>query len=118
MFGASAESIPDRLLDVALKHEFWGSIKDAEGAAFKEAANTGAAIVAVKAIDIEAHRVSFVGVISESAIDGASSAEGGDTCLGTFHTTWGAVLNPAQDLGFLVVRHPVKLRFHSDGTDE
>jgi hypothetical protein len=95
------------IVDVDLHHDFWEDLGAAENAAQKEAANTGAAVICVETIDIRAHEVSFIGTISESAIDREVAPGKKSVSLGRFHTTWGAVLSPTQLLGFLVVHHPI-----------
>jgi hypothetical protein len=95
------------ILDVDLNHEFWGHLDAARSAAYKEAANTGGAVITIEAAEIQAHAVCFIGTIPESAIDRKAESLGRRTLLGSFHTTWGAVLNPANQIGFLVVHQPV-----------
>jgi hypothetical protein len=52
------------ILDVDLHHEFWDGLENARNAAYKEAANTGAAVISVDAVEIEARQVSFIGTNS------------------------------------------------------
>lgn len=101
------------ILDVDLCHEFWADLGAAEQGAQKEAANTGGAVVCVETIDIRAHEVSFIGSIPECAIDVEVAPEKQSISLGSFHTTWGAVLRPSQLLGFLVVRHPINFKSYA-----
>jgi DksA/TraR C4-type zinc finger protein len=94
------------ILDVDLSHEFWGDVESARRAAAIEAANTGGAVIGIDAVEILPRSLTFIGTIPESAI--ANPDPTGPTRLGSFHTTWGSVLNPAGIIGFLVVGHPVR----------
>jgi len=106
------------IFDVLLHHEFWGDMSAAENAAYKEAANTGGAVVRVETVDIQARQVSFIGSIPEFAIDGEVASESRSNLLGSFHTTWGAVMTPGSQLGFLVVRHPLNLESYTPGASD
>jgi len=94
-------------LDVELHHQFWESDESARLAALKEAANTGAAVISIDSVDIQSTNVSFVGTIPEAAIDCTNPGSRTEPRLGTFHSTWGAVLRPKVHLGYLVVQHPI-----------
>jgi hypothetical protein len=63
--------------------------------------------VCVESVEIQAHKVCLIGTIPECAIDRKEVREDRSPSLGSFHTTWGAVLSPGRQLGFLVVRQPV-----------
>ncbi len=99
------------ILDVDLRHAFWGNLEDAKRAANAEAANTGGAVVEVTALELGCSTASFIGILPESALDDdAPAPQRTSQFLGAFHTTWGAVLDPSDRLGYLVLRHPIKLR--------
>ena len=106
------------IFDVELPHEFWGDIDSARNAALKEAANTGGAVVFVESAEVQSHEVCLVGTISASAIDNREQGQTRGPALGSFHSTWGAVLNPSDLLGFLVVRHPITFEPCSTEADD
>jgi hypothetical protein len=96
------------ILDVDLSHQFWGDVESARRAAAVEAANTGGAVIGIDAVEILPGSLTFIGTMPESAI--ANPDSNGSSRLGSFHTTWGSVLNPAGIIGFLVIGHPVRCK--------
>jgi hypothetical protein len=103
------------ILDVELHHEFWEDIDSARNAALKEAANTGGAVVSIESAEVQSHEVCLVGTIPASAINSREQGQTRGPALGSFHSTWGAVLSPSGHLGFLVVRHPITFEPCSTG---
>jgi len=106
------------ILDVDLNHEFWADLQAARSAANREAANTGGAVVRIEAIEIQAHKISLIGTIPLTAIDRDEGHRERSPSLGSLHTTWGAVLNPSREFGFLVVHHPVTFKPCSNESDD
>lgn len=106
------------ILDVKLPHHFWGNLAEAKLAAQCEAANTGAAVICVDAVEISDRVVRFIGDMPAAAADESLDVRESTLRPGAFHTTWGAVLNPAGQIGFLVLPHPVPTAFCSMADSE
>lgn len=98
------------ILDVELEHRFAESSDAALKAALIEAANTGAVVLALEAVDVEAHRVTFIGTLPDLALTAESGATTGRWQIKSLHTTWGAVLAPSGNIGFLLLAQPVLCR--------
>lgn len=100
------------ILDVEIPHAFWGSLEVAKRRGMVEAANTGGILLEVRAIEIRGSVLVFVGTIPMGAIEkGPKVGQGRVTIrsrgLGTFHTTWGALMRPEDTVGFFVLQRPV-----------
>lgn len=100
------------ILDVELDHSFNESLGAAADVAAIEAANTGATVLAVDAIEVSPLRVTFVGTTARSAVSAISSDARSIKRVRSFHTTWGAILKPNGTLGFLVVSNPIAAVLH------
>jgi hypothetical protein len=94
------------IFDVDLCHRFWGGLEVAKSAASMEAANTGAAVIAVDAVEIHPSCVTFIGTLPDLAV-ARTDVSFKPRRIGSFHTTWGSVLHPAGTIGFLVAGHPL-----------
>jgi hypothetical protein len=101
------------ILDVDLSHQFWGDVESARKAAAVEAANTGGAVIGIDAVEVLPRSLTFIGTMPEQACANADSTS--SPRVGSFHTTWGSVLNPAGIIGFLVIGHPVRCRSREIG---
>ncbi len=99
----------EAILDVDLRHSFWPSLSAAQSAAAIQATNTGAIVVAVDSLEIQPNHLTFVGTVPESAL--AHRIEySAQPKPRSFHTTWGALLNPESLLGYLVIGYPLNCR--------
>lgn len=96
----------ETFLDAEIHHTFWGDLEAAKHAARAEAANTGGALMDVDSVEIQPTRIAFIGAVPEAIGDLVASAAR-YTEIGSFHTTWGAVLQPSGILGYLVLRPPL-----------
>lgn len=104
----------DILFDAKLWHSFWADLETAQRRAFLEAANTGGAILEVCSIEIQRSSLVFIGSVPTVALEiGQREGRGRPRIrsqgLGTFHTTWGALMKPEDTIGFFVLRQPVRL---------
>ncbi len=95
------------ILDVNIPHHFWGDLNEARSAAQREAANTGAAVVSIDAVEVRARFVRFIGSMPAGAAEQNVPRASRHVDPGSFHTTWGAVLNPRELIGFLVIPRPI-----------
>lgn len=98
------------LLDSDLHHKFWGDLQAAQNAACREAANTGGAVVAVDAVEIQLKSILLIGTVPEPALTDESTPQCALAPIRSFHTTWGAVLHPSGIIGYLVLGRPVRCR--------
>lgn len=97
----------DTVLDARLRHSFWGDLGLAKDAAYKEAANTGSAIITVDAVEIQPRSIRFIGSVPEPVVGGDQHAAFSSSPVRSFHTTWGSVLSPSGVIGYLVVARPL-----------
>jgi len=102
----------DIILDLKIIHSFWGSIGAAKRQAMREVANTGGVILDVCAIEVRDPSLIFVGSLPTATIEPESSPTPGrrkirPAALGTFHTTWGALIRPMDSIGYFVLRQPL-----------
>jgi DksA/TraR C4-type zinc finger protein len=105
----TAEKAMETIIDVDLNHRFWPNLGAAREAAAIQAANTGAVVATVESVEIQSHQVTFVGTVPESAVSGCVGLSARPR-LRSFHTTWGALLNPGSLMGFLVIAPPLNCR--------
>ena len=103
------------LLDAEVWHSFWATLETAKRRAFLETANTGGAILEVCSIEIQRPSLVFIGSVPTAALEIGPRVSRGrprirSQGLGTFHTTWGALMKPEDTIGFFVLRQPVTLR--------
>jgi len=113
----------DILLDAEICHSFWTNLETAKRRTFLEAANTGGAILEVCSIEIQRLSLVFIGSVPTAALETGPRAGRGrprirSQGLGTFHTTWGALMKPEDGIGFFVLRQPVGLLGGYTSSDE
>jgi hypothetical protein len=99
-------------LDTDIEHAFWGGPNIARTRALFEAANTGGALLQVHSIEIQESSLVFVGTIPRAAIERSQQTSRRRPSirapgLGTFHTTWAALICPSDIIGFFVIWRPV-----------
>src|SRR5262245_13407481 len=98
-------------LDTDIEHAFWSGPNIARTRALFEAANTGGALLQVHSIEIQELSLVFVGTIPRAAIERQQTSRRRPSIsppgLGTFHTTWAALICPSDILGFFVIWRPV-----------
>lgn len=95
------------VLDLELDHHFTGSLEAAAEAASVQAANTGAAVLTVQAIELETHKATFIGTLPDGAVAASTSLGVSAPRVRSLYTTWGSMLRPSGTIGFLVVSQPV-----------
>jgi Prokaryotic dksA/traR C4-type zinc finger len=110
-------------LDTDIEHAFWGGPNIARTRALFEAANTGGALLQVHSIEIQELSLVFVGTIPRAAIERQRQTRRGRPSiraqgLGTFHTTWAALIRPSDIIGFFVVWRPVTFTGQVLSTDQ
>jgi hypothetical protein len=109
-----AEMVSDTFVDSKIKTVFCESWEAAHGRATREAANCTGQVVEVESVEVGARTV-FVGRVPRSALVREESGGSGrlrldDKTGTTLYTTWGSLVTPATPrLGFLVLRHPLRV---------
>ena len=93
---------------------YWCDLVEAANRAANEAVNTGGIVHRVISIELGPQFVRFIGVLPPGAVEFKSSENlirPKLVChgVGTFHTTWGAIIKPDETIGFMVLQHPVLL---------
>lgn len=104
----------DTLLDAEVEPAFHGSLETARRRAGVEAANTGGVVLEAHAFEARGNSLTIIGAIPAEAFEARSAAVEGrpkihSFALGRFHTTWRALLEPEDPIGFLVLQQPVTL---------
>lgn len=106
--------VDSTLLDLELENRFWSTIREAEDAAAREAANTGGAILQIASIRTEATRGVVSGRVLSAAVDSSPHLDvprgyAKPRSLGNFHLTWRTLLQRSgdEDIGYLVVQRPL-----------
>src|SRR5271166_1761093 len=112
----------ETILDLKLGNRFWSTIREAEDAASREAANTGGAILRIASIRTEATRGVVSGRVLSAVVDSAPHLDiprgyAKPRSIGTFHLTWKSLMqrNGDGDIGYLVVQRPIGASALPDG---
>jgi hypothetical protein len=101
------------LLDAAVPHKFFASLPAALERAEQEAVDTGGIVLQVRSIAIEPGRLVATGLIPSKAVIWNEAAAGRflqPRSTGNLYLTWGSLIQPKQDIGYLVVQVPVIAR--------
>jgi hypothetical protein len=100
------------VLDVELDCHFTESLDAAALAASIQAANTGAAVLSVDAIELGNRRATFFGTMPDRAVTPRSVGEATMPRIRSLYTTWDSVLHPSGTIGFMVLSQPVVCDSH------
>jgi hypothetical protein len=103
------------ILDLSLRHTFWPDLEAAKRAAYAEAANTGALILKVDAIEVRQSTITFIGTIPDQTSSDDRAPARYACPVRSLQTTWGAILRPSGILAYLVIGRSLSCSRRSGG---